>query len=276
MSEYERDYKDQIHSDFAFRLGKIVNQYDRTEFSNEHFEVTLYICVLQNLLTNCLDGILRSAEDRTRPLLTQIKPLLEKTIDGENPTWGLESSFIKVNTFSGDLKVRDVIERMRHSLSHPAQLRLNEEYPSSGYTTIPNETKIISKICFVNSPDVVKNRPRLFNNKEDVQKYIESRSLGNLNLYPKKVSNCGYGLFKDEKPFTKIFRVDLPVKNLKTLVTELSNNLSVEIAERNKIEATEQQITTQTINEDPISRFGKNPVSDEINDASINYDQHLI
>lgn len=238
MSEYERDYKDQIYSDFAFRLGKIANQYDKTKFTDEKFEVTLYICILQNLLTNCLDSVLRSEDDKTCLLLTKIKPLLNKSIDEKNSPWGLELSFIRINTFNEDLKVGSVIEKMRHSLSHPAQLKITKEYPSSGYTTIPNDsTGKISKICFINSPDVVKNRPRLFNEEKDVERYIESRNLEKFGLCSKKV-NCGnssrYGLFKDEKLFTRIFRIDLPIETLKTLINELSNNLSVEVTEKNK------------------------------------------
>ena len=235
MSEYERDYKNQIYSDFAFRLGKIANQYDGTEHPNGKYEVTLYICILQNLLTNCLDGVLRSEENKNRPSLLKIKPLLERVVDENNNSLGLKLSFVKKNTFDetlGSLKVADIIERMRHSLSHPAQIDINQEYPSSGYTTKPDKTENISEVCFINSPDVRKNRPKLFS-KEDIDKFIKDSGLGKRSVVAKKVK-CGcYCLSKDEKPFARIFRIDLPVDNLKTLITELSDNLSAELKEKN-------------------------------------------
>ena len=47
----------QIRSDIAFRLGKIILQYEESIHVNDimNYSSTLYISVLQTLLTNCLE-----------------------------------------------------------------------------------------------------------------------------------------------------------------------------------------------------------------------------
>ena len=50
--EYFRDPKNQIYADIAFRLGRIVTQYEKMTTDEEKFEATLYLTVLQNLMTN--------------------------------------------------------------------------------------------------------------------------------------------------------------------------------------------------------------------------------
>jgi hypothetical protein len=49
--EYFRHPENQIYADIAFRLGRIVTQYDKMTTNEEKFEATLYLTVLQNLIT---------------------------------------------------------------------------------------------------------------------------------------------------------------------------------------------------------------------------------
>jgi hypothetical protein len=84
---------------------------------------------------------------------------------------------------------------------------------------------------------VRKNHPILFSEKEDAEQYIKKHNLEKLDLCFKKTKygdSSGYGLFKDKNPFTRIFRIDLPVNNLKTLITEMSKELSAEIKAGNE------------------------------------------
>ena len=51
--EYFRDPRNQIYADFAYRIGKIVIQYERIKINEEKFEATLYLAALKNLMTIC-------------------------------------------------------------------------------------------------------------------------------------------------------------------------------------------------------------------------------
>ncbi len=53
MGEYFRSENNQIQADLAYRLGKIVLQYEKANLYEKKYEVTLYLSTLQLLLTNC-------------------------------------------------------------------------------------------------------------------------------------------------------------------------------------------------------------------------------
>jgi hypothetical protein len=53
--EYYRDPKNLIQADMAYRLGVIAGQYsDLSLPKDKNFSSTLDVCILQNLLTNCV------------------------------------------------------------------------------------------------------------------------------------------------------------------------------------------------------------------------------
>ena len=64
--EYFRDKDGQIQADIAFRLGRIILQYESISLKPEQkYESTLYLAVLQNMLTNCIE-LLNSLSKRER------------------------------------------------------------------------------------------------------------------------------------------------------------------------------------------------------------------
>lgn len=56
--EYFRDVQARIQADLAYRLGIISRQYASFQLLPEkNFAVSLDLCILQNLLTNCIELI---------------------------------------------------------------------------------------------------------------------------------------------------------------------------------------------------------------------------
>ncbi len=226
--EYFRDSKNLIYADLAYRLGKIALQYERATFTEKKYEVTLYISFLQNLLANC-NELIRAMKDNERK-----KSYFKAKLSENSGMWGISEEEIKQNTFADeDLTYETVISRIRNSLSHPTSIDISSEYPSTGYTTIKDESRNIKKLCFVNSPDTKGNRPKFFNTEEDANKALFRAKEGNLpaEVYIEKIDGR-YGFYKDNKPFARIFRIDLPVENIRQLMLGLSNHLAQPIREQ--------------------------------------------
>ena len=93
--EYFRDPQNRIQADMAYRLGIIAKQYSSLSLPEANtFTSTLDICILQNLLTNCitlLDAMSKS--ERRKCYLTE--DLAKRNAN----LWGLNKNMIITNTF---------------------------------------------------------------------------------------------------------------------------------------------------------------------------------
>ena len=144
--EFPRDENDQIHSQFAFRIGKIVEQYEGLQLPEDgKFEVTLYIIALQSLLTQ-----LQEKHDAIRDVAKKSK--LDQPVPASSDLWGINNKLIQKNTFEENpLTYFKLLTHIRHALSHPTkQLQDN----STGYTTTGNDpSKRIEGFRFVHAPN---------------------------------------------------------------------------------------------------------------------------
>ncbi len=82
--EYYRDPKNQIYADQAFRLGKIISQYEKLNTNEEKFEATLYFAILQNLMTNSNEYVRRMTKGERK------NSIFKKSISDSN--WGINES----------------------------------------------------------------------------------------------------------------------------------------------------------------------------------------
>jgi hypothetical protein len=174
--EYYRDPKNQIQADVAYRLGMIANQYRTLSApTEEDFSVTLDVCILQNLLTTCAE-LLKSMSRNERQVNYPTADI------GKLIVWGLRPNMIEINTFRGQPTGEVVLRRLRNALSHPTALDINDRFPSSGYTTIPDGSGTIRRYCFVNSPDTARSgHPKSFSQREEAERRLEqARSEGDM------------------------------------------------------------------------------------------------
>ena len=124
MSKYEVNLYGKIYSDFAYRLGVIAKQYDSLQIEDEYkYESALYICILQNLLTQ-FNEVKKWATGRGRGTF-EVEPIW----DEELPFWGIDSSDIRVCN-EGNLKIGCILDKIRDILSHPLPVKNGNEYIS--------------------------------------------------------------------------------------------------------------------------------------------------
>jgi len=198
--QYHETHDGQIRADLARRIGVIMAR----EYKGKH-EVTLCISLLHTLLTQCQE-LITSLDIGDLPYDMLFAPLTKE------PVYGISTEFIVQDDFPSGNKYKEkskwckrdnlykVQQSIRHALCHPTSLRLDtitdtNQYLSTGYTAIYNN-EIIDKIVFIHSPNVDEK--------------------GKLKISEKDAKVLPY----------KIFRIDIPVNCLQTLLFNLSQLLA--------------------------------------------------
>lgn len=225
--DYFRTSNNQIQADFAHRIGKIATVYGestKTYPSDQIYEATLHICLLQNLLTSCSELIRSmSRQERSSSFFTA------KFTDIPS-LWGLRSSMIEVDTFHrAKTTYEDVISHLRNALSHPTSLDLSSEFPSTGFDSIQPKSGLISTVTFVDSPDVRNNRPKVYEQKTEAERASRQRGFPP-NVEVREVVNgnrAKYQLFQADEIYVRLFKIDVPVRSLKQFVLGMSDHLSI-------------------------------------------------
>jgi hypothetical protein len=226
--EYFRDPKNQIYADLAYRLGRIIVQYEDLVTDTEKFSDTLYIAVLQNLLANCNEYVREMTKGERR------NSIFRKSLT--DPVWGIDSKCWIKNTFNEEPTLENFISRIRNSVSHPTKIDLSSEYPSTGFSTVLNNTGKIDKFRFVNSPDTRNNRLKEFK-KEDAERTIYILDSANQKrIKPELPTDIHYIEIKDKpgkyklisngETFIRISIIELNVVQLACFVKNLSNYLA--------------------------------------------------
>jgi hypothetical protein len=217
--EYYRTEESQIYADIAYRLGKIILQYDKMQLNEEKFETTLCLAVLQNLLTQSNEHIRKMSEG------TRKNSIFYQHIENE-PIWGITAEAIKEYTFHEDKNLQNILSKLRNTVSHPNSLHIESEYPGTGYTTIRNEDNIIEKFVFINSPDVGRNGPKQYNSLKRFESFKAS-CRGSLPIdINYKEQNERFIAVLNGVPFIRIARIELDVHQLREFTLSLVNYLA--------------------------------------------------
>lgn len=150
MGKYSVNSYGKIYSDLAGRLWKITEHYDSLEIDNHlKYESTLYICILQNLLTQ-FNEIKNWKEGRGKETF-DVKNIWENVL----PFGGIKSKNV-VLPKDDNLKIGFVLDKLRHILSHPFPYSSGLEYTSesiegiiSSYTFIETNTQTGEQVFLV-------------------------------------------------------------------------------------------------------------------------------
>lgn len=232
MGEYFREPGSLIQADFALHAGKLLAHYSKltaTLSSEAKYEATLGVCVLQSLLTNCIE-LLTQMQDHQRPLF-------DEPIPDVRPRWGLTRSFIARDDFPGDLTLKRTLTHMRHAVSHPTAV-VGPQFPSTGYTTLPDGSGLISGFRFTDSP-WVKNGKRW----EPVMPSTERAMRAQISKFERDHDVTGYlevlsqpdGSFeiaREGHVYWPLFVIELPLQALTDLAKHLANHLAQPTRER--------------------------------------------
>ncbi len=227
--EYCRDPKNQIYADLAYRLGKIVTQYEKMIVNEEKFEATLYIAILQNLMTNSNEYVRQMTKGARK------ESIFKKNIS--KPIWGIDDNCWVKNTFEEEHNLQNFITRIRNSVSHPTNIDLISDFPSTGFTTLKHDTGIINKYRFVNSPDTNNNKQKqltlnqvqntIYQRNRIAEKLIHNEFPENITYRQiENISDKKYELILDNEPFIRVSIIDLTVKQLSLFVKSLANYLA--------------------------------------------------
>ena len=215
-AEYHRTKTGQIYADIAYRLGRVVIQYEQLSLDEEKFQPSLYIAVLQNLLTNCCEHV--------RQITRQHNFIFQNDIEAVE--WGLKKSCWVTNKYEEAWTLENFIKRLRNAVSHPRDIIIESDYPSTGYTTIRDNSNIIKTFRFVDSPDTLRNQQRFFKTEQEVTDFIKR----NKASFPENIhfGNDGskYFLALNSAPFIRIAIIDLSVGELASFVKHLANLLA--------------------------------------------------
>lgn len=222
--EYFRDPKNRTQAGFALNAGKLLIQYDALTTSlppSAKFDATLAICVLQSLLTNCAELLRAMKADR--------RGVFREDIPDIPYQWGIRRSFVKTNTFPDNLTYEKFVEHLRNALSHPTSSEV-EHHPSTGYTTLPDGSGVISTFMFIDSPWVTRGRLHTYSSRNAAEKKINNGfSKLELEIVPK--SDGKFEIRRGSEPYIPLFVGELPLVVLKELAVGLSNHLAQPVIE---------------------------------------------
>jgi hypothetical protein len=144
MAEYFLDEEGQIYGDFAYRLGKIIHQYEHFVDINdkENFISTLCISSLQSLLTIYIESfIVNNGYPCTRKNFIFDS---KKSISDTN-YFKIENKWVTYNDkFNRGVSVFNFLKQLRNALSHPNDMNKRK---STGYSSI-NVNGAVSSYLF--------------------------------------------------------------------------------------------------------------------------------
>ncbi len=149
--QYHETEPGQIRAALAQRTGLIAaNEYD-----GEH-EVTLWICLLQTLLTQCQE-LIKKIDVGQCPKEMFFSPITEDVVHGVSKSYIAEDNFKPNSRVKDTWSKRDnlfkVLESIRNALCHPNSVDLSHDYLQTGYTALYKD-KRIDKIVFIHSQNV--------------------------------------------------------------------------------------------------------------------------
>jgi hypothetical protein len=145
--EYYHQEKFKITADLALRIGRITQQYGAFRMPpDQNYEITLNLCLLQTLLTHCKELMIKMGR-RGGPDLG-----LHDSIS-DLSRWGLGKIDVETDDFEGPLTMARFLNHLRNAMCHPTEMNPDARIPMSGYTTIPDGSKILRKVVFCDSPD---------------------------------------------------------------------------------------------------------------------------
>jgi hypothetical protein len=107
------------------------------------------------------------------------------------------------------------IEHLRNALSQPTCPEKSSRYPSTGYTTMPDGTGIISRLCFIDSPWV--QRGEILSNYCGNSEEKVRRTAGDFReprygkLEARQNSKGEYQIFREDEPYLPIFEAELSI-----------------------------------------------------------------
>lgn len=222
--EYFREACNRIQAGFALHVGKLITQYELlSKGYDADYEATLLICTLHSLLTICKELINAMKQDKRELWLAPVHDV---------PPWlGISRHFIRRDTFyPSELTYYRFIDHLRNAVCHPTSPEKRPFHPSTGYTTLPDNSGVISRFLFIDSPWVERGR---IHSRASSSNELKVRE--HANRFEEKYTQMGltivanstkYEIWRDKEVYIPIFEAELATVSLRSLVIELANYLA--------------------------------------------------
>lgn len=237
--EYVETSDGQIQADFARRVGQVLLHYEAGMAHRrplDGYEATLTICLLQALLTNCVELIKsKSKNDRTG-----LVAISGQSIAEDPARFGLNPACITQQWQSDrDLTYREVLQCLRNALSHPLPQQ-GGIHKTTGYTSWKSSSGEIEGFTFFHSPWVNRTgsdvHPSYKVGEVDLRKLeIELRNwsrdhhTSGLTIVP--IAGRRHQIHLGVNPFVPVLQLDLSTTQLRTLTLTLSEHLAEPLAQ---------------------------------------------
>lgn len=232
--EYIETSDGQIQADFARRVGQVLLHYEdgaARSSPEDSYEATLTICLLQALLTNCVELI----KGRPRNDPTGLTEIANRPFADDPTKFGLDERCV-VNQWPSRRKLmyREIFECLRNAMSHPLPVKA-DGLPTTGYTTWKSQSGVIEGFCFTQSPwvnskgndvtDALKvkdeDRPKLV---EQMAKWSSNRGTDDLTV--RIGSGERYRIYIRDQPFIPYLQLKISTTQLRTFTLTLSDYLA--------------------------------------------------
>lgn len=227
--EYVKTPDGQIQADFARRVGRVLLHYEAGishAAPQDSYEATLTICLLQTLLTNCVE-LIKAKKKRDSSGLAAIA---SKTIVEAPDLFGLSPTCITHQWPSErELTYREILQCLRNALSHPLPQQRGI-YKTTGYTTWKSATGEIEGFTFVQSPWVNSTgsdvAPRfkvveadLPNLTKELKNWSTDHHTPGLGVL--SVAGHKYQIHLGAKPFVPVLQIDISTVQLRSMTLAL-------------------------------------------------------
>ena len=238
--EYERTEDGQIQADFALRAGQLLVQYDHLRHqlpSEQQFEATLTIALLQSMLTMCHE-LLRNRHPRNpSKSLEELLSMAKRTLDAEPTLLGLTKECVLERWPSArGVTYRDVVECIRNALSHPLPQQPGS-LPRTGFTTELSGSGQVTAYVFTQSEWVESSGSRLKSvyvpkagkdvgleaMKKKVDLWASNNRVDGIDFV---LENGFWKVVLNGTQFIPVCRIRLDVAQLRIFTTGLSDYLS--------------------------------------------------
>jgi hypothetical protein len=181
------------------------------------------VCALQALLTNCTE--LMSAMKHHQ------QGFWPDSITDIPGHWGIKRSFVVSNTFPDELTYKKFITHLRNALSHPTSPNKAPKHPTTGYTTLPDGSGVITRFCFTDSPWVAMgciHSKASSSDKKKVKSTLDSlkRNTQQTDGLEVKLNGEKYQIYRGNEIYLPIFEAELSLSALTDLAIELANHLA--------------------------------------------------
>lgn len=260
--EWYREAGNRTQAAFARNAGLLLLDYlslTDARRPEAKYDATMTLCVLQALLANCVE-LLEAMEDHK-------KAFFATSLTDEAPVWGLRRSFVKENTFPGDVTLHWTLKHLRNGLSHPVARQPLVECPPTGYTTTNDPSGVVTAFRVIASPWIKRGRrsrtyDRLTAEKVVAQiKNFEATYGETGHLTPVERPDGKFDITRNGRLYWPVFVMELPLEAAQELALDLATLLS-----QPADETWDGHRVTQLVRDSP-QKHGVLPAEDGLNQS---------